>query len=70
MTEKCRKVKVGMNRSEVDTILGFTRQSKRMPNGTEVEEWAFGGVERNGGIMRIVYAEDGRVSEAHLERWK
>ena len=69
MVQKCRKVKIGMSRTEVETVLGFSPSMHQERDGTEVQEWAFGGVERDGGCMTIFYAPDGRVRQARLERW-
>ena len=69
MTQKCRKIKTGMSRTEVETILGFAPCVHRAQDGTEIQEWSFGGGERDGGCMTIVYAADGRVTESRLERW-
>lgn len=70
MTRKCQKIKTGMTRSGVEMILGFSPQVQQGADGAQFQEWAFGGVEENGGCMRIVYGTDGRVSESRLDRWR
>ena len=69
MTQKCRKIEVGMNRSQVDSILDFPRRVERLSDGSLVEQFGFGGVEKDGGTMKIVYGTDGRVLERKLDRW-
>jgi hypothetical protein len=69
MVKKCRRVTIGMTHCEVDALFGFQVRSERLPDGREVEEWAFGVVEKGGGAMRIVYGMDGRVQESHLQQW-
>ena len=69
MTQKCQRIEVGMSRDEVDSMLGFPRRIERLHDGNTSEEFAFGGVERDGGLMRIVYGPDRRVIERNLKRW-